>query len=88
MHSEIVEYIVFGRLPFAGDIIEAVVTNNLKEAVFRADDVNLNLIIAYVGWFYNHAPSLCWGSPEKMVAWHKQFQPDVTSAFNFMTGRL
>ena len=36
---------------------------------FKADGVNVHIIPAYVGWFFNYAPFECWGSEEKMNAW-------------------
>lgn len=52
-----------------GDFLTAIICNDLFEAVGRADDVNAANIPAYVGYFYNEAPSACWGSKEKMKAW-------------------
>ncbi len=52
-----------------GGFMEAVLTNNLKEAFARADQGNLMAIGAMVNWLYNEAPSTCWGSPEKYEAW-------------------
>ena len=52
-----------------GDFLTAIICNDLKEAVGRADDEKLLNLPAFVGYFYNEAPSLCWGSREKMVAW-------------------
>jgi hypothetical protein len=52
-----------------GYFLQMVITNNLKEALSAADEENLANIQAYVGYFYNEAPSPCWGSPEKMELW-------------------
>lgn len=52
-----------------GDFLTAVIRNDLKEAVGRADEENMRNLPAYVGYFYNEAPSECWGSPEKMETW-------------------
>jgi hypothetical protein len=52
-----------------GGFLMAVLCNNLKEAVCQADDTNINLLPAYISFFYNDAPSQCWGSPEKVLAW-------------------
>ena len=52
-----------------GGFLEAVLCNNLMEAVGRADDDNLrNLytICMYVRW---EIPHNCHGSPEKVRAW-------------------
>ena len=52
-----------------GDFLTAVLENNLREAVHRADDHNLENLPAYVYYLYNEAPSKCWGSPEKVKEW-------------------
>ena len=52
-----------------GDFLTAVITNNLFAAVGSADSTNLPLIPLYVRWFYNVAPSRCWGSPRIMLEW-------------------
>lgn len=67
MHHGIILYIIDHRRP--GDFLYAVITNNLKEAVGRADDKNVLLLQQYVRWFYNYAPSPCWGSVEKVSKW-------------------
>ena len=54
-----------------GEFLCAVISNNLKEAVGQADDENILNLPAYVAYFYNEAPSGCWGSKEKMKAWLK-----------------
>jgi len=56
------------RIP-PGHFLTAVITNNLSEAVTRADDTNLSNLPAYVAYFYNEAPSLCWGSERTMKKW-------------------
>lgn len=52
-----------------GDFLTAVICNDLKEAVARADDENQNNLPAYVGYFYNEAPSACWGSRAAFKNW-------------------
>jgi hypothetical protein len=54
-----------------GDFLAAVIRNNLKEALGRADIENRAAIFDIVSWWYNEAPSPCWGSPEKVKAWAK-----------------
>lgn len=58
-----------GSNPFLGGFLSAVVSGNLHEAVGRADTYNLHTLPAIVAWLHNHAPSLCWGTPERMQAW-------------------
>lgn len=55
------------------DFLEAIVCNSLSEACARADESNKRRLHVYVSYFYNHAPSTCWGSPEKVKAW---LEPD------------
>ena len=52
-----------------GRFLQAVIGNNLKDAVSRADDTNINLLPAYIVYLYNEAPSLCWGTPGSYQAW-------------------
>lgn len=52
-----------------GDFLRAVICNDLKEAVARADDENLSNLPAIVAFFYNEAPTICWGSMQRMNDW-------------------
>lgn len=52
-----------------GHFLTAVLSNDLKEACARADDENMQNLPAYVAFFYNHAPSNCWGSRENVKLW-------------------
>ncbi len=66
-----------------GHFLSAVVSNDLKEACGRADDTNLPFIPLYVQYLYNEAPGACWGSKERMEAWHEKFSaptPDSKSS--------
>ncbi len=47
----------------------ALVSNNLKEAIGRADLENKKHITSTVAWFYSYAPSKCWGSSEAVETW-------------------
>lgn len=55
-----------------GSFLEAVISNDLKEALGRADAENIDNLFAIVSWLYNYAPSPCWGSPERYAAWVKR----------------
>jgi hypothetical protein len=63
LHRYIIE-----RCP-TGDFLRAVLSNNLFEACGRADKSSIAALHAIVGFIYNHAPSNCHGSPEKVKAW-------------------
>lgn len=52
-----------------GDFLTAVIQNDLSEACSRADDENMRNLPAYAAYLYNEAPSICWGSKEKMEKW-------------------
>ena len=71
MVGSIRRYIEQGIPP--GDFLTAVLDNNLKEAMGRADDENLRNLPAILAYFYNEAPGLCWGSPEKRRVWVNMF---------------
>lgn len=75
---EIPEYMMAGLLRYIehgippGSFLEAVLENDLKAAVGRADDINMRNIPAYIGYLYNEAPRGCWGSPKIVEAWINQ----------------
>lgn len=52
-----------------GCFLRAVLENDLKGAVARADDENQRVIPIYVFWLYNEAPAACWGSPAAVEEW-------------------
>ena len=52
-----------------GDFLSAVIENDLREAVGRADDDNIRILPAYVAYLYNEAPGPCWGSTANMYSW-------------------
>jgi hypothetical protein len=60
-------YVVQGIPP--GGFLTAVICNDLKEAVGRADPQNTLALHSIVAYFYNETPSACWGSPERMQDW-------------------
>ena len=67
MLSGLTRYIEHGIPP--GDFLKAILTNDLYEAVSRADDDNIKILPAYIGYLYNEAPGDCWGSRGTMDAW-------------------
>lgn len=52
-----------------GSFLTAVICNDLTSAVQAADDINRLRLHQYVQFFYNHAPSNCWGSQKLFNAW-------------------
>src|SRR5262245_12000972 len=70
MHHEIHRYIQHGVQP--GDFVFAFVSNNLKETFRTADDENKRRIEDYIKFFYNYAPSECWGEKERVDEWLRE----------------
>lgn len=52
-----------------GSFLVAVITNDLRKAVFAADSESLESLPDIVRWFHNEAPGRCWGSAESMAKW-------------------
>lgn len=61
------DYIEHGYKP--GDFLYAALSNDLVEAFAHADMDNVVVMKAWVQWLYNEAPSSCWGTREKVMAW-------------------
>ena len=67
MHNAIIQYIQDGGP--AGRFLAAVFSNDMKEAVARADDKNIYALPAYIHFLWNFAPVGCWGSEERYQEW-------------------
>lgn len=57
-----------------GSFLTAIICNDLKESFGRADETNRARMFDIVGFFYNEAPSRCWGSQETMNRWMNKFK--------------
>jgi hypothetical protein len=66
MHS-LEAYIQYGQP--AGGFLEAVLSNDLKNAVGNGDDENKEALVTLVYYLYNKVRSDCWGSKEKYENW-------------------
>lgn len=62
-------YVEHGIEP--GSFMYAVLTNDLRGAIGRADHINQNHIADIVSWLTSEVPSACWGSPERVRNWIK-----------------
>lgn len=51
-----------------GSFLAAVLSNDLKESIGRADDTNLVALPHIVAYLYNEIPAALWGSPTKVAA--------------------
>ena len=52
-----------------GGFLTAVLENNLREALGRADEFNNAALFHIAAYLYNEAPADCWGSVEKVERW-------------------
>jgi len=53
----------------AGNFLEAVLSNDLTNAINRADNENRKALVEIVRYCYWEIPHRCWGSPAKYAAW-------------------
>ena len=67
MANGVYNYLNLGLPP--GHFLSAVICNDLREAVERADSSNELRLAAWVKFFYNYCPSNSWGSKEIMIKW-------------------
>lgn len=58
-----------------GGFLRAVLENNLKEALGRADGTNREALFDIVAYIYNECPFQCWGSPERVAFWLGEIKP-------------
>jgi hypothetical protein len=63
--------------PFVGDFLRAVLSNNLMEAVGRADGYNIRTLPAICSYVYNELPSNCHGSPEIVTLWSESLLAEL-----------
>lgn len=54
-----------------GHFVTAVLSNDLTEAVNRADDECQKCLHTIILYLYNRCPGECWGSKKKMEDWRK-----------------
>jgi len=78
MHAAIRTH-VNDRRP-VGDFLTALLENNLKESVIRADHINLAALVDWCRLLYNFVPSACQGSPAKVKAWLEGDKDEVPTA--------
>lgn len=57
-----------------GGFLYAVLTNDLFEAMGRADQNNRAVLFEICQYIYNLVPSGAWGTPEKVKAWSDTFK--------------
>jgi hypothetical protein len=52
-----------------GGFLNAILENNLKETVYKADDNNKKIIPVYIHYIDNNLPAQSWGSKKKVDNW-------------------
>lgn len=67
MVSGLAYYVVNGRP--TGDFLRAVISNDLFEAMGRADFSNIEILNEYVLFFVNDTPVGCWGLSTAYKRW-------------------
>lgn len=60
----------------SGSFLQAVFSNDLKEACARADEGSARALFDIVAWLHNYAPSTCYGSPANYSEWIAGFMAD------------
>ena len=58
---------------YPGSFGTALLSNDLKETLGRADHINKKHLKSMVAWLHNFAPSSCWGSFETVRNWAAKF---------------
>lgn len=67
LREGLIAHILHGRP--VGRFLTSLLSNDLREAVGRADDVSLGSLRDLVIFLHNNAPGPCWGSPAAVEAW-------------------
>ena len=75
MMGGIRRYVQYGIIP--GDFLQAVISNNLVEAVKKADYGNIDNLPAYASYLHEEVPSNIWGSKEIMLKYSKDKQGEI-----------
>jgi hypothetical protein len=64
-------YLELGIQP--GHFLTAIIENDFKEAVLRADSDMIHRLAEIIIWFYEWVPMEAYGSKEKRLLWQKNF---------------
>lgn len=72
MHESIIAYMETGRP--VGSFLSAVLNNDLRLAIWNADNNNKHRLFEYVLFFYNHCPVGSWGHENATRDWPKELK--------------
>lgn len=67
MREGLRRWVYDGIMP--GSFMRAVLCNDLRKAFGYADEINQLRLFDIVRFLHNIAPSMCWGSLERMNSW-------------------
>lgn len=56
----------------ASHFLEAVLENNLRKTIDRADETNMAALGDIVRYLHLYVPEICWGSPEAVEAYREE----------------
>lgn len=70
--QSLIRYIEHGDIEL-GDFMTALVENDLRRSMLRADPTMAEALPALVLWMYHEAPAMCWGSRAAMLNWRSHF---------------
>ena len=73
LHDGIVQYLIGHKPP--GNLLRAVLENDLIGAAGRADRVSGPELMSLVSWLMTYAPVAAWTSPEAVQAWIERPAP-------------
>jgi hypothetical protein len=77
MRGAVRRYFLKGIPP--GSFLTAVLSNDLMEALGRADDDNRDALPRYGQFLYNYVPCGSYGSPDAVKAWIASFAEQVSA---------
>jgi len=86
MRPSVVSYLT-GTVPYHGGFLTALLKNDLRGAVLRADARNAACLGDWIRFLIDHAPSASWGSPEKVRDWQRVCLDDTHPYHSLVTGR-
>ena len=63
-----------------GGFLECCINNDLSGAIGAADEFNVHLLPAIVGYLYNECPMQAWGRPDSFARWIDKFAGGLAPA--------
>lgn len=77
LREGIINHIQTGR--GVGNFLDAVLCNDLRNAIFCADRVSLQALPTIVRWLHNYAPSQCHGNENHVRGWIDAREADLAA---------